>query len=385
MDKREPGAPPGAPPSTNRRTSRSPAAWPPGAPRGTSWAMKNNVDTWRRPWAWIPTRRIRSSRRSWRDRLGRIRRWARHGHRGVQSARGPPGEIGFDARRMDLRQAAGDLQVWIDKQLQGIGVNQETIDLFLRQQHWTLSTRMMLVQALEEMAGVQGRAAVLDTAVTAENEDQARFLARRPVAAGARARRDSLQGLLDGKPIGVTRRNAWLSRPAWTTRAGRAVATFTHRRDLTLATPRCSSRAVCRRGPGPKWRRRTGTSGKAFRCPRRCASSLSDLARPGDAPSPECFTDTRTSNEPKKSSHPRRRGKITVRQRKHGRIGDGESQNRFLDRGKTYRLSRVPANPPVKRFWSFRPQPRASSPTIPPMSGDDPWARFAIVGMLAGH
>lgn len=107
----------------------------------------------------------------------------------------------------------GDLKVWMEKSLKNMGVDQETVDLFLRQKYWTLTMQTALVMALEKLAGVEGRAEVLETAVTAENEDQTRFLA---VGLSLLAREHGstpLAAILDGKPLGLTK-------------AGRAVATL---------------------------------------------------------------------------------------------------------------------------------------------------------------
>jgi hypothetical protein len=98
----------------------------------------------------------------------------------------------------------GDLSVWIEKSLQGIGVDQATIDLFLRQKYWTLTTQTALVMALTELDGVAGRAEVLDTAVTTENEDQARFLAVGVAMLARQHESTPFKAILDGRPVGMT-------------------------------------------------------------------------------------------------------------------------------------------------------------------------------------
>jgi hypothetical protein len=127
----------------------------------------------------------------------------------------------------------GDLRVWIEKTLRELGVAQETVDHFLRQKFWTLTTQTALAMALEKMPGVEGRAEVLDTAVEAEDEDQARFLA---VAFSLLAReheQEPLAEIVDGRPVGVTRSGRAVAAVpvdfvSWTER----VAAFANRDDL---------------------------------------------------------------------------------------------------------------------------------------------------------
>jgi hypothetical protein len=132
----------------------------------------------------------------------------------------------------------GDLRVWIDKTLKDMGVAQETIDLFLRQKYWTLTAQTVLVRALEKMNGVEGRPEVLDIAVTAENEDQARFLA---VGISMLAREHEgmpLKAIVGGKPIGLTKKGRVVATmpidyAVWNQR----VADFAKRDDLQPARP----------------------------------------------------------------------------------------------------------------------------------------------------
>jgi hypothetical protein len=71
----------------------------------------------------------------------------------------------------------GDLNVRADKQLKDLGVSQDTIDRFLRQKWFTLTTRTALVEALAALGPGAGRADVITWALTAESDPQARFLA----------------------------------------------------------------------------------------------------------------------------------------------------------------------------------------------------------------
>jgi hypothetical protein len=96
----------------------------------------------------------------------------------------------------------GDLKVWIEKTLKTMGVDQATVDHFLRQKYWTLTTQTALVHALERLKDVQGRAAVVDTAISAEDEDQARFLAFGITMLAREHESEALVEILDGKPIG---------------------------------------------------------------------------------------------------------------------------------------------------------------------------------------
>jgi hypothetical protein len=132
----------------------------------------------------------------------------------------------------------GDLKVWIEKSLQEIEVDQETIDLFLRQKYWTLTTQTMLVMALEKLKGVDGRAEVLNTAVTAENEDQTRFLAVGFSLLAREHESTPIKEVVEGKPIGVTSKgHVVATMPVdyviWSDR----VAHFAHREDLLPNKP----------------------------------------------------------------------------------------------------------------------------------------------------
>jgi hypothetical protein len=71
----------------------------------------------------------------------------------------------------------GDLDVRMDKQLQAMGVAQETIDRFLRQPRYTRTIRVVLAESLVALPAGAGRAPVVDWALTADSETQARFMA----------------------------------------------------------------------------------------------------------------------------------------------------------------------------------------------------------------
>ena len=143
----------------------------------------------------------------------------------------------------------GDLKVWIEKTLKEIGVDQETLDLFLRQKYWTLTTQTALVMALVKLKGVEGRVDVLNTAVTAESEDQARFLALGFAMLAREHEKTPVREIVDGRPVGLTRDGRVLATApvdyvCWTEKA----AAFAAREDLqphqpqVLVTGRLSAR-----------------------------------------------------------------------------------------------------------------------------------------------
>jgi len=132
----------------------------------------------------------------------------------------------------------GDLKVWIEKTLKDMGVDQETVDHFLRQKYWTLTTQVALVKALEQLKGVDGRVEVLDTAVTAESEDEARFLALGLSLLAHEHESTPFASILGGKPVGMTKDGrAVATMPldyvAWTEK----VAAFANREDLLPNKP----------------------------------------------------------------------------------------------------------------------------------------------------
>ncbi len=133
----------------------------------------------------------------------------------------------------------GDLKVWMENSLQEMEVAQETIDLFLRQKYWTLTVQTALVLALEKLAGVEGRAEVLETAVTAENEDQTRFLATGLSLLAREHEATPFAAILDGKPIGLTKEGRVVATlpvdyVCWNER----VAKFASREDLASHHPK---------------------------------------------------------------------------------------------------------------------------------------------------
>jgi len=133
----------------------------------------------------------------------------------------------------------GDLKVWIEKTLTDIGVDQETIDLFLRIKSFTLTTQTALVMALDRMKDVEGRDEVIHTAVTLETEDQARFLALGMSLLAREHERAPLASIIDGRPIGKTKKGHVVATMpvdyvSWTEKT----AAFTSREDLLALHPR---------------------------------------------------------------------------------------------------------------------------------------------------
>ena len=71
----------------------------------------------------------------------------------------------------------GDLRVRMDTHLKGLGIAQDPIDRFLRQKSFTHSIRLALVDSLVALGPGLGRPDVIDWALTATSETQARFMA----------------------------------------------------------------------------------------------------------------------------------------------------------------------------------------------------------------
>jgi hypothetical protein len=71
----------------------------------------------------------------------------------------------------------GDLNVRAQKQLEELGVPSDTIERFLRQKAFTLTTRTALLQALAVLGPGPGRVDVVPWALTAKSDSQARFIA----------------------------------------------------------------------------------------------------------------------------------------------------------------------------------------------------------------
>ena len=71
----------------------------------------------------------------------------------------------------------GDLRVLMEKHLKEFGVAQDPIDRFLRQPNFTHTIRLALVDSLRALGPGPGRTDVVDWALTASSETQARFMA----------------------------------------------------------------------------------------------------------------------------------------------------------------------------------------------------------------
>jgi hypothetical protein len=71
----------------------------------------------------------------------------------------------------------GDLRVRMDTHLKSLGVAQDPIDRFLRQPSFTHTIRLALVDSLMALGPGPGRPDVVDWALTAGSETQARFMA----------------------------------------------------------------------------------------------------------------------------------------------------------------------------------------------------------------
>jgi hypothetical protein len=71
----------------------------------------------------------------------------------------------------------GNLPVRMETHLKGLGVAQDPIDRFLRQKSFTHTIRLVLVDSLVALGPGPGRPDVVDWALTATSETQARFMA----------------------------------------------------------------------------------------------------------------------------------------------------------------------------------------------------------------
>jgi hypothetical protein len=135
----------------------------------------------------------------------------------------------------------GDLRVRMDKQLKGLGVEQEPIDRFLRQKWFTHTIRLSLVDSLVALGPGPGRLDVIAWALTADSETQARFMAG-SVAILARHHQTAApitRIRVDGTLLGETAEGAVVVPAAvdhvsWTER----IATFADRPDLARAKAR---------------------------------------------------------------------------------------------------------------------------------------------------
>jgi hypothetical protein len=70
----------------------------------------------------------------------------------------------------------GDLRVYNEQTLLGLGASADDVDRLLRHPFFTTSLRTRLVKALEAMSGVADRAAVMPLALSVTSTGQARFL-----------------------------------------------------------------------------------------------------------------------------------------------------------------------------------------------------------------
>jgi hypothetical protein len=135
----------------------------------------------------------------------------------------------------------GDLRVRMDKQLKGLGVEQEPIDRFLRQKGFTHTIRLALVDSLVALGPGPGQPEVIAWALTANSDTQARFMAgsvailARHHQIAAPITRIRVAGTLVGETAeGGVVVPAAVDHVSWTQR----VATFADRPDLARAKGR---------------------------------------------------------------------------------------------------------------------------------------------------
>lgn len=133
----------------------------------------------------------------------------------------------------------GDLRVRMETHLKGLGIAQDPIDRFLRQPSFTHTIRLALVDSLVALGPGPGRSDVVDWALTASSETQARFMAG-SVAILARhhqavpVTRVRVAGTVLGETAdGAVVVPAAVNYVSWTER----VAGFAARPDLTGAKP----------------------------------------------------------------------------------------------------------------------------------------------------
>ncbi len=107
---------------------------------------------------------------------------------------------------MIYEKSPGDVKVWMQVELEGMGVGAETIDLFLRLNFFTLSMQSALVSALNRMSDVEGRAAVMEFAVTLDAVDEARYLSASMEMLARVHAAVPLRKILRGRPVGLTQR-----------------------------------------------------------------------------------------------------------------------------------------------------------------------------------
>jgi hypothetical protein len=134
----------------------------------------------------------------------------------------------------------GDLRVRMETHLKSLGVAQDPIDRFLRQNSFTHTIRLALVDSLTTLGPGPGRPDIIDWALTAASETQARFMAG-SVAILARHHQTTpiTRIRVAGTVLGETADGAVVVPAAvdyvsWTER----VASFADRPDLTGAKAR---------------------------------------------------------------------------------------------------------------------------------------------------
>jgi hypothetical protein len=135
----------------------------------------------------------------------------------------------------------GDLRVAMQQQLTALGVEQEPIDRFLRQKWFTDSIRLALVESMVALGAGPGRPDIIDWALTADSETQARFMAgsvailARSHLTAAPVTRLGVAGTLLGETAdGTVVVPAAVDYVSWTER----VADFVGRPDLASAKAR---------------------------------------------------------------------------------------------------------------------------------------------------
>ncbi len=104
----------------------------------------------------------------------------------------------------------GDLRVSIEKELLGMGVTQEQIDLFLRHPKYSLTMQARLAKALQSLKDAANRAAVMPLALSVGAVGQARFLVDSlEMLADASAKDDPIMQLeVHGTVMGRTKKGA---------------------------------------------------------------------------------------------------------------------------------------------------------------------------------
>src|SRR5262249_28544381 len=95
-----------------------------------------------------------------------------------------------------------------------------------------------LVMALDKMKGVDGREEVLDEAVSADDEEQARFLTVGLAMLAEQHAKTSLKSIVGGKPVGITTKGRVIATmPLDYVSWNEKVSTFANRKDLLSNKP----------------------------------------------------------------------------------------------------------------------------------------------------